>query len=237
MPQPLNFYPSHLQVALFLSTIDLTKKPDLAIAIRDASSELIDGDPIMLPIPDNVPPDFPQLVANSKNELWNCQVSLSRMDFHFHQKFAYIQNASLKEVAKQHIALASDVWKVVREKFQASAHRIGFVVKQVSLESDASSLLQSAFLRTTNFDSAEKIQIHALHKLNLDTYQVNRWVRFRTINAPEELESDYMLQAEIDINTLPSDKLNLSASQINDFSNKALAMAQYTMQQFWEGVE
>ncbi len=237
MSLPLSFHTLNIQTALFLSTIDLTKKPDLAIAIRDASSGLIGGDPILLPIPDNAPSQFPRLIAKSMNERWVCQIKADRIDFHFNQKIAEIEDTPLDQITQEHIALTSDVWQAIQDQFRASACRIGFIMKQVSFVSDANSLLRDVFLHTSNFNASHELQVHALHKLSLNSYQVNRWTRFRAMPAPDNLDYENILQAEIDINTFPENKLDLSALQVEEFSSKALAMIDETMKQFWNNTD
>lgn len=232
MPLSFDLYPTHIKTVLFLSSIDLSNKLDLAVAIRDASGSLMDGESMLLPIPDDAPAELPRLILNSKNELWGCLVAPHRIEFRFDQKPKDVE-PTLEQVAPQNIEFAHDVWQMLQNKFHASAHRIGFVVKQVAILPDAVSQLRQVLVDNSNLDAAHRLEVHVLHRLPLDEFQINRWSRIRALPMPDDEESRTILEMDIDINTLPEPQLDLSGEQVNEFSSEALDLVNTTIETFW----
>lgn len=69
-----------MQIALFFDEIE--NRPDkLMDKIDDALEGIFDQMPTILPIPPDAPPEVPNVIMNSSNGIYNCNIAKSRIDF------------------------------------------------------------------------------------------------------------------------------------------------------------
>lgn len=225
-------YILHIQTALFLATLDFIKKLELASAIQAASNGILDGEPVLLPTPPNPPVDLPILIIQSENKTRVCQIAPGRVDVVYQQRLEQLTDLSSSLDFTEHITLTKNIWQKIQSGFKGSAYRIGFVTRRIALEPTAQNWLRTSFLKDHHFDLARELQVHALHKHELASYHVNRWVRLKATPAPEGMDAESILQLEVDINTLPEMHLDLSAEDVDVFSQHALQLTKETVQQF-----
>lgn len=219
-----------IQTALFLSTIDLTDRLTLATAMRAASHGILDGEPVMLPVPPNAPAEIPRLRLGQAGDGWGCQVSPQRVDFFFERSLKQAHEEEPPDAVELHFKLTQNVWSQLEEQFRATANRIGLIVRFGTRLSHATRLVCQSFLRTDSFDSSEKIEVHALRKIRMGTYDVNRWARLRAVGLESDDNAQGSLLLDIDINTLPTQQLDLLSEDIAQFLAQAFALSQDTME-------
>lgn len=227
---PLDFQFLRIQTALFLSTIDLTDRLTMAVAIREASENMLSGEPVMLPVPVDAPGEIPRLRLNEAEGNWACQVAPKRLDFFFECSLEQMERDEPTDVMEIHFKLTTDVWNQLQDQFRAKAHRIGLITRVGAEVSRASSLLRETFLRTASFDSSHKLEVHALHKLKMKEYDVNRWVRLRASQGQSDGNDSSKLFIDTDINTLPQHRLDLSTENVTRFLREALSLLEDTRQ-------
>jgi hypothetical protein len=228
----LDFRMLKIQTALFLSTLDFTDRLSLAVAIREASDGKLDGEPVILPVPDDAPAEIPRLRLNSLDGTRACQVTPQRLDFLFERTTEQVNQDESSDIMQTHLKLTTDVWEQLQETFNARAHRIGLISRIGARVPDANALLREAFLRTDGFDLSNKLEVHALHKLRMNQYDVNRWVRLRAFKAQSDEEEYGHLVMEVDINTLPEHQIDLSTETVTRFFQEALSLLEKTRQTF-----
>ncbi len=229
---PLDFYARKLQVALFLSTLDLSDRLDLAVAIRESSGGVLNAEPLMLPVPDDAPPMIPRLRVKDTEGTRTCQVTPGRIDLWFEPEEEHRQQEDLEHIVRSQFELTSRIWNQLQEQFNAGAHRVGFVSQLVADTEDANSLLRDAFLRTSHFNASDRLEVHVLHKMDIGEYSVNRWVRLRAFPSSSGADENGRLAMEVDINTLPENPLDISRDTLSRFSGSALDLLQETKSTF-----
>lgn len=205
-----------LQTVFFLTSLNLTNKLNLALNLRDASNNLFDTDPTILPIPDDVP-EMPKLALRSRDKLWAYQVANRRFEFVFELSPDKFNTVTFEEAVEQHAQLGNNIWETLQTKHDASGSRIGVVSTFVSLGSDLVKELRSALMQPSNAPDPRELQLYALHKLPLDNINVNRWVRCSAGSPQTNLEANSLLRVEIDFNTIPQEKFDLTTESIEWF--------------------
>lgn len=222
------------QIALFLTTLDARKMLNLAVAIQEASADLLDSDPLVLPLPPDAPPEFPRLRLNSSDGYWIFQVAGTRLDFFYERSFSQQGMEAFEEIVDRQAQIYSNIWKMLQEKYTASGSRIGVIGKFGSSPQNAVQILKSKFMAISDAAEQHELQLHALHKLSLGGVEINRWTRCAATKSDSEGGSKNLLRVEIDINTSPDQPFDLTPVKILDFINDAKGLILDTMASLFE---
>ena len=206
-----------LQIALFLSTLDLTSGLDLASAIRDISGRVLDGDPLILPVPGDAPQEVPRVIQVSRDERRTCQVAGNRLDIVFQLPSDTGGSADFQGIARQHAQVSSAIWQVLQSRFKASGYRIGIVSTFRATAEEAARTLRQRFLIPSNAPEPHELQLHVLHTLTLQGVMVNRWARCLAMPSRSPGLGSGVIQLDIDINTLADHPLDVTSSGIIGF--------------------
>lgn len=219
-----------LQTALFLSTLDLTSKLDLATVIRDGSGALLDADPLILPVPADAPHEVPRLIQRSRDERWICQVAGNRLDIVFQLPPGNQGSTDFQGIARQQAQVGSAIWQAIQTRCNASGNRIGIVSTFRGIMEEAARTLRDRFLIPSNAPEPHELQLHALHSMTLNDVMVNRWTRCTAGPSRSPSSDQGVIQVEIDINTLAAHPLDLTPSRITSFIEGGVNLVLSTME-------
>jgi len=192
------------QIALFVGVLNLENKLKLASDIISASEKLLEGDPTILPIPPDAPPEIPRIITKSKDERYTCNVSLNRIDLFFKPKERNEQ--SLDIVSGEYLKLLLNLTSLLRENFKVTITRIGIVANLLLELSESSNtyVLRKYMKEKGLISETHEAQIHALNRLTLpNKIKVHRWLRIITSKSAQDSSNDRYLSVTIDINSVP----------------------------------
>ena len=226
---------ARLQTALFLTSLDITQKLDLATNIRDASGGLLGADPIVLPVPSEGPPEIPRLILKSSDGLWTYQVSGNRIDLIFELPPANLGTVDYAEIVDKQADISGAVWETIQPKHSISGNRIGLVSLFLGSPENPVRFLRSQFITPTDAPEPHELQLHALHRMLLGSVTVNRWVRCIVGEPPPKLRPQGSLRVELDINTVPGQNFGLTSGKISKFTHDAKGLALDTLASLFEG--
>jgi hypothetical protein len=225
---------ARLQTALFLTSLDMTQKLDLAITIRDASNGLLSTDPLILPVPSDAPPEIPRLVLRSSDGRWTYQVSSNRLDFVFELPPDKREGVEFVEIVEKQAHIGSIIWKTIQPKYSASGNRIGVVSLFVGSPENSVQFLRSRFMLPSDAPEPHELQLHALHRIALGTVTVNRWTRCIVGEPSPRARSRGSLRVEIDINTVPEQSFSLTSAKILNLTDNAKGLVLDTLASLFE---
>ncbi len=191
------------QVALFSNMISFDSKIDYASKIIAASGGIFDGEPAILPIPNNAPPEIPRIVVKSKDEKYVCNTSINRIDLFFNPRKDTEED--LSNIKKDYLSLLLKIINFLNETYKFKVFRIGIVANMIlELKESANTFITSKYLKEASLISNTfEAQLNFLNKIELlKRYKANRWLRIMTVRNKEEIENDKFLAVTIDINTL-----------------------------------
>jgi hypothetical protein len=83
--------------------------------------------------------------------------------------------------------------------------------------SSANKYLSEEVFKENLFTDAHEINIGILHRLSLENFTVNRWVRYQTLRNANDPTLDYALSIDIDLNTLSEQMHDFTVSEILNF--------------------
>jgi len=192
------------QSALFVAVLNLENKLKLASDIISASKNILEGDPTILPIPPDAPPEIPRIITKSKDERYTCNVSLNRIDLFSKPKGRDEQ--SLDVVSGEYLKLLLNLTSLLKENFKIAIPRIGIVANLLLELSESSNtyVLRKYIKESSLISETHEAQIHALNKITLSNkIKVNRRLRIITSRSAEDPSNDKYLSISIDINSVP----------------------------------
>ncbi len=205
------------RVAFFLASINLADKLELANSLRKSLS-ILDGDPLIMPIPDDAPSDIPRIILRSKNEEYSLIVAPQRIDFFYGNKEQ--GNRLYNEFTQETLKTIKIIEEIVMQKFSASINRLGLIVDMSLEKDDGIKYILSYFGKP--FKYKEKLlegQIHMFNKETIDGFSINNWIR---IIAQKHDKNKTNVLISNDINTIIEDGKSYTNDEINKFYNSML---------------
>lgn len=150
-----------IQIALFFKDL-LIERPDLKFrTLIDNFNDVFDTMPTQFELPPGTPNDVPYLILRSKNNLTNCNVSRSRIDF-ISEDLDYVEN---QDKLLSYINEVTNVIEIIN---------FGFITTHFEKNENASSNIVKKYFKNTIADLKEvSLRFNTLIKLNRETYNCN----------------------------------------------------------------
>jgi len=219
----LNFLIQNIQAVLFFESFAFRNKLAIASKINDAVGHLFDGDPMMLDLAPEAPPEIPRMQLKDSKSIYSLNFSLNRIDFFYNEP----GKASKKydSVRDEYLKYFFKINRLVKEDYHLGIPRIALVIKALAeIEIGSNLFLHQEFLgRKEFFQNTHALEIHALEKTVIGQFAINRWFRIKTARDP--LGKDDNLFVEIDINTLPEKSQDFGKQEIEEFYSNGIEFA------------
>ena len=229
----LQFTVQSLQTGLFFASIDLSNKLAVAGNLASASGGLLGRDPLILPLPDDAPSEFPRIIVKDHQGQFQCQIGLGRCDFLFGQT-PDTPEQTLDDLFSSYLEYLLSLASVLVNNHKASFHRIGFVPKLLAkLQISSNEFIRGGFTRKDFFQGAHHIYVHTLHHITLDGFEINRWVRVRSARSVSDPSDDRAIAVEVDMNTNPEIHYDLDADGIRLFCLRAKDLTGSTLAEYF----
>lgn len=192
----------HIQLALFSPGIIILDKLKVASAINDNLLGLFDGDSIILPIPEDAPPEFPRIQMNSKDGRYSLVLAKGRLDFIFRNKEDESEvSLPVPGIFEKFLT----IFQYFKENIHAQITRYAIVTNWIiELEKVAvAEFLLSKYIRSeTPITKPYELELHYLNKESIAEFKVNNWTRIKSMRKISEPEQNWFINFNLDINTL-----------------------------------
>jgi len=214
------FFIQNIQGVLFIENFAFRNKLEVASKINDAVNNLFDGDPVMLDLPSEAPPEIPRIQLKDSNAVYTLNFSPVRIDFFYNERGK--PEKTLESLAENYLKYLFGIAGLIKASFNLGIPRIALVLKASGeMESGSNLFVYKKFLGENQFfNGASALEIHALGKTTMKDYHINRWFRMRATDSPVDI-----LSVEIDINTTPESHANFDLEKIKDFYKTSLEFA------------
>lgn len=193
---------SSIQASLFLSSFVFSTSKILKTAL-EASSELLDGDPIVLPVPDVAPHEIPRIILKKKDNTMRLELSPLRFNF-----FRIKTGDGDKILANEFLNTANKLLSEMVENIGSGVVRMAVVLERFCLIEEAASAIAAHFCKSDfmsePFDRPSEFELHSMKKYKfLDSFEVNSWVKIKSgiLQSKKEIHRPVII-AHHDINTL-----------------------------------
>lgn len=191
------------QISIFTPELNFSLN-NIHIDLGSKHSSILDGDPVLLPLPNEAPFEIPRLIMSSVDQKLKLEIAKSRLNF-FRFRKEDIEDISIESF------LAAGL-RIINDYMECTSARVGriAVVKRLFAENDNPGLtLASHFCKDEwmkqPFNRPENFEIHAHKKYPLpkNKLNINSWVRCKT-GQLKNIDEPIIL-VEQDINTLAED--------------------------------
>lgn len=197
-----------VQLALFAKEIELKKGKgiDIAKELQNKAGTFLNGEPAVIPLPEDVPEEIPGIILHSTDGKFQCTVGKKRVDFsETHEDIeADIDTVfpSFKEKAGAIIDFA--------ESLKIEIVRVGFVVDFITqLDVPSKDLILEKILGSSTYSQSRKDKINVVtitvaEKDTIKGMAVNRHIFVDSgVRKKDDGTNDKYLQLRYDVNTLP----------------------------------
>lgn len=217
-----------LQSAFFVTNVNLSDKLDVANKIKRGLTNILDGDPTVLPVPNDAPLEIPRIILTSKNKTFTCNIAPERIDFVINNKSKVTETQLSinleEEILKNSEILADLIVKSLRWR----VHRLALISRfRYKPEGGVLSFMKNLLSEEFGANSAE-LEIHKLRHLKVDNFKSNHWVRFLSQNS--RTANEFMLILS-DINTLKTEKYSFNGQSSKLFFSSALKITKETLEE------
>ena len=222
------FHFRQYQTATYYANMQLAVGKVMPRLLGDLS-DVLDRDPITVPVPDEAPIEIPVIILSNKDQSIRMQISRARADVYWHRKQA---NADMD--LNEFCDFAQRAINSYQEATQVLPGRIALVVHRAQPDENPAKALAAHFCRPTllldepgrkgPLNRPEKFELHAHKTFGLDRFAVNSWVRCKTGTIREGTEEHPAILVEQDLNTL-AERLTdteFSMMDIRDFHRLAI---------------
>ncbi len=219
----LNFLIQNIQSALFLESFAFRNKLAIASKINNAVGQLFDGDPMMLDLFPEAPPEIPRIQLKDSRSIYSLNFSVNRIDFFYNEPEK--PTKTFDSIKDEYLTNFFKINRLVKEDYHLETPRIALVIKAISeIDMGSNLFLQQEFLGSKGFfKNTYALEIHALEKTVIGQFAINRWFRIKT--ARDRLGKDGTLFVEIDINTQPEKEKGLGKQEIEEFYSNGIEFA------------
>ena len=170
-------------------------------------ADVLDADPIALPVPGEAPPEIPRLFLSNKDQSIRMEVSPQRADVRWQRK-----SPSSEMNLEQFCDFSQRAFVCFHEAAHVMPGRIALVVNRFQPHENPGKALASHFChppllsnepgKKGPLNRPEQFELHAHKRFEIGSFRVNSWVRCKTGTITEEQKKHPIILVEQDINTL-----------------------------------
>jgi len=202
----LEFTVTKVLSAIFTPDFNITNFLKIANLASNLLGDRLDGEPTILPIPQDAPADIPRITLQSSDKLLSLTVAPSRTNLEFRIPLESIINVI------DYSSYYSDMPQFLAKfsaKLDLNVQRLGYVTDRLIIKEDALSLIMEGFCKKDQiikgrpFHNPKRFEIHSLKKYDWEGFQLNSWVRLKYLPIKiKDEEIKPALLVENDLNTL-----------------------------------
>lgn len=199
-------------MGFFLASIDFSSKLLIASSVREIANQYLDIDPLLLPLPPNTPPEFPHITMRNENNGWMFQMAPGRFDIIIEEPFQFQTYQNSAELIQ---GVSINILNRLISNFHARVNRVGLISTNITELENATEYIQIKYLNLDNVEDSEEVRLHYLHRLDVHSFHLNRWVRMNAVKSIGQENS--RINLVIDINSRPEYLLNVDIDSAMGF--------------------
>lgn len=186
-----------IQTAIFTRKFQISneyEKSNLLLELREKIGDVFSGQPVLIPVPNDAPPEIPRIILNSADNLFTCNIALNRTDIFFNSVNSAENDINIL-LEKQKLN-SSKLFDFLKEK-KIEIARIGFVIDVDYTIQNALEFLRVEFVRNNKFEDPKELSFryNKADEINEIDIAMNNLV---TIAGKRDSN---LIQIQLDINT------------------------------------
>ncbi len=204
-----------IQMAIFLTHVQRSSRLKIASQVIEAVPGLSGVDPIIFPLPQDAPPEAPQIIVQNAQTRWSFQFAPARCDLFYGPQQYLDRPDSFSQAFEAVHDTALQLWNALESGLAAQGNRLGLVV---NFEYETEKAVQELSRRYVNPQlalDAREIQFHYLRNIQRDSFDLNCWIRL--LNRSKHEEAPEAIVLLVDVNTVAERPLMIDTSMIQRF--------------------
>lgn len=166
--------------SIFTPELNISSSLKIANLVVDLIGKYVEGEPSILPVPQDAPPEIPRIIFSSSDKKWTLNISLERTNL-----FYNTPPTSTEEVITidEFSSIASAFFGNYQKGLDLKVQRIAFVTERSAIRDDALDYVLGRFcnekqiIKGRPFFNTKRFEIHSLKKYNWENFSINSWVR------------------------------------------------------------
>ena len=218
-----------IQAAIFLTHIQQSARLKIASQVIEAVPGLSGVDPIIFPLPQDAPPEAPQIIIQNAQTRWSFQFAPARCDLFYNPQ----QHLYKLDDFSQALEVMQDsvlrLWNALESGLSAYGNRLGLVVHFETETENAVQELRHRYINPELAHDAKEIQFHYLRNIQREDFDLNCWVRLR--NQPKQEEMPEAILMHVDVNTVAEQPLErVDSPTIQEFLRLARELVEENLE-------
>jgi hypothetical protein len=224
------------QLVIYSTGIVITNKLKVANAINDNLSCLFDSDPIILPLPEDAPPEFPRIQMFSKDKRYSLSITSNRIDFIFQYKEEDEKLFPIPGFFEKFLTIFQYFSENLHTQFTRSAIVTNWIIELENI-SAAEVLLDKYIQDKTPIVKPYELELHYLTKGFAAEFEINKWVRIKSARKMGEPEKNNLIVFLIDINTIAEKTYEFDKDSLQRFLEKSNRITEETIEGHLKKIE
>ncbi len=219
-----------IQLVLFSPGIVIFDVLKAGVTIREKYLNVLDGEPVILPIPDDAPVEIPRIQMSSKDKTYSLSISKNRVDLILRYKKDELSNVSpFQELFENFLSL----FQYLKNELNAKVTRLAIVthwVIELDGGSSAEHLLSKYINKEAPIARPRELEIHCLNRETLSDFEANKWTRIRSAHDISLPHEDRLISFLLDINTLAENTYDFKKESIQAFLEESVRIMKNTLE-------
>jgi hypothetical protein len=203
-------------VLMFPGLVLPADKARLLLDLNELTGGRFDGDPVLLPVPDEAPAEIPRLVLMSKAR----SESLELTKAHLALKLVLTPQAAEPLDPALALDLGPKLLRFTEDRLRAAVHRVGSVTVwffETQEATPAASIRRRYLVPAVPGEAPHSAEVHSLEKPRVGGYACNFWTRVRSVDRKGPEGAFPAASILFDVNTLPEVPCTFSEEQTRTF--------------------
>lgn len=192
-----------LQLSIFTPNISSFAAAKALGIVLSKYSQRYDGDVQALPLPEEIPLEFPRIVLQSKDRAYRLEISPARINS------LWLGTDNIQTEKEEIIDICKEVLEYYIKSMHIEVNRLALVATRVYLTPKPATLLIDKFCKPELIDkvfsSSENFEIYNHSIKNIENFVVNVWTRCKSGLIANNNQTHSALIVEQDLNTLAQD--------------------------------
>jgi len=224
------------QLVIYSPGIVIVNKLKVANAINDNLLGLFDSDPVIIPLPEDAPPELPRIQMFSKDKRYSLLIASNRIDFIFQYKEEDEKSFPIPDFFEKFLTIFKYFSENLHTQFTRSAIVTNWIIELEKI-SAAEFLLDKYIQDKTPIVKPYELELHYLTKGTAAEFEINRWVRIKSARKMGEPEKNNLIFLLIDINTIAEKNYEFDRYSLQRFLEQSSKIAKETIEEHLKKME
>ena len=158
----MQFLLDNIRIHLF-SSLDLTDSLETAKSLRSKLQYKLDGEPIVLPVPENTPSHIPRISLRSKDGNYTCDVSSDKLTLSYSEPG--LPKYRLEQLNDDYLSLAGNTLDIVKSQWKSKISDIAITIELIALAEDPVLYLKEIYIKEGLLPSITQLGVTYMDKL------------------------------------------------------------------------